>query len=171
MSKITKENIYEKLKNLIDVDYFSVKKRTPGEINCIAIQIVKDIKRIVESIVLNNAKNVKQDLYENYKDYIFLSKEKSFSLNMFSEPNLFYEELQKYANSNIGELFNNINRLNAIRNDFNNSFSIINFSILTDLLINILNNEKNAYDEDILYFHKQFVWDSITKINLYIKSL
>jgi len=149
MSKITKETMKEKLKNLI-LDDDKTKLRTPEEINDIAIQIVKDIKNIVESIILNDAKKVIQDLNEYYKNYSFFTWEKSFSLNTFEDPNLFYEELQKYANSYISHLFINENRLNAIKNDFNNSFSIINFSILTDLLIKILNNVKNAYEDDII---------------------
>ena len=148
MSKLTKEVINEELmKNSIIVD---TKKRTPEEINSLALQIVKDIKKIVESIILNDTQKVKKDLYEHYKNYICLTKEKSYSLYMFNEPNLFYEELQKYANSRISDLFNYNYILNSINKDFNNSFSIINFSIITDLLIKILENKKKAYKDDVI---------------------
>ena len=93
MSKITKETIDEKMKNLFIVDDAKAKQRTPEEINNISIQIVKDIKKMVESIILNAIQKVKKDLYEHYKNYIFLAKAKLFSLNIFSGPYLFNEEL------------------------------------------------------------------------------
>ena len=43
------------MKNSIIVD---TKKRTPEEINSLALQIVKDIKKIGESIILNDKQNV-----------------------------------------------------------------------------------------------------------------
>ena len=169
MSKITKEVINEELmKNSIIVD---TKKRTPEEINSLALQIVKDIKKIVESIILNDTQKVKKDLYEHYKNYICLTKEKSYSLYMFNEPNLFYEELQKYANSRISDLFNYNYILNSIKKDFNNSFSIINFSILTDLLIKILESKKKAYEDDIIKSDISILVEVITsKVKRIIKE-
>ena len=88
---MTKETIDEKMKNLFIVDDAKAKQRTPEEINNISFQIVKDIKKMVESIILNAIQKVKKDLH--YKNYIFLEKEKLFSLSMFSGPYLFNEEL------------------------------------------------------------------------------
>ena len=69
---------------------------------------------------------------------------------MFNNPRLFYEELQKYSNSSIKRLFEYESKLSTIKNDFSNVFSIINFSILTDLLIEILTNNKNAFNDNII---------------------
>ena len=170
MPKITKEAINEELKkNLIIVDD---KKRTPEEINSLALQIVKDIKKIVESIILNETQKVKKDLYEHYKNYICLTKEKLYSLHMFNEPNLFFEELQKYTNSRKSDLFNYNKRLSLIKNDFNNSFSIINFSILKDLLIKILGIKKNAYEDDIIKSDISIIVEVITsKVKRITKSI
>ena len=63
MSKITKVTIDEKMKNLFIVDEAKAKQRTPEEINNISFQIVKDIKKMVESIILNAIQKVKKDLY------------------------------------------------------------------------------------------------------------
>lgn len=149
MSKITKETIFEKLKQL-DIEEDKPKIRTDDEINNIALKIVGDTKKIVESIFFNNYENVKQELLEYYENYPYESEEKSFSLNLFNDHNLFYEELQRYNNSNIRRLFNYESRLLTLKNNFNNSFSIINFSILTELLIEILTKDKHAFKDDII---------------------
>ena len=160
MSKSTKEIISQKMKefNIIDTKT----KRTPEELNSIALGIVKDIKKIIESLVLNDIQKVKKDLSDCYKNYLFETKEKRFSLNMFTEPNIFYEELQKYSNSNIRKLFDSEYKLKELKNDFNNGFSIINFSILTDLLINILMNRKNEYNDSIVKTDISILIETIT---------
>ena len=81
---------------------------------------------------------------------------------MFTEPNIFYEELQKYSNSNIRKLFDSEYKLKELKNDFNNGFSIINFSILTDLLINILTNRKNEYNDSIVKTDISILIETIT---------
>ena len=149
MSKITKETIFEKLKQL-DIEEDKPKIRTDDEINNIALKIVGDTKKIVESIFFNNYENVKQELLAYYENCPYEAEEKSFYLNSFNEPSLFYEELQKYNNSNIRRLFNYESRLLTLKNNFNNSFSIINFSILTELLIEILTKDKHAFEDDII---------------------
>ena len=146
---MNKEILAEKLKQF-NIKEEQVKIRIPEEINKIALEIVKDIKIIVENIVLNDIKKVKEDLGKSYNKYIYETEEKSYSLNMFNNPNLFYDELQKYNNSNIKRLFEYESKLSTVKNDFNNIFSIINFSILTDLLIEILTNNKNAYNDNII---------------------
>ena len=160
MSKSTKEIISQKMKEFNIVD--TKTKRTPEELNSIALGIVKDIKKIIESLVLNDIQKVKKDLSDCYKNYLFETKEKRFSLNMFTEPNIFYEELQKYNNSNIRILFDSEYKLKELKNDFNNGFSIINFSILTDLLINILTNRKDEYNDSIVKTDISILIETIT---------
>ena len=160
MSKSTKEIIFQRMKEFNIVD--TKAKRTPEELNSIALGIVKDIKKIIESLVLNDIQKVKKDLSDCYKNYLFETKEKRFSLNMFTEPNIFYEELQKYNNSNIRILFDSEYKLKELKNDFNNGFSIINFSILTDLLINILTNRKDEYNDSIVKTDISILIETIT---------
>ena len=149
MSEMTKEIIFAKLKQL-DIDEDKPKTRTDDEINNIALKIIGDTKKIVESIFLNNYENVKQELSVYYENCPYEAEEKSFYLNSFNEPSQFYEELQKYNNSNIRRLFNYESRLLTLKNNFNNSFSIINFSILTELLIEIMTNDVQAFKDDII---------------------
>ena len=149
MTSISKEIIAEKWKNLY-VQEEQAKIITDEEINNIAIKIVKDIKIIVENIVLNDIKKVKENLGKYYSNYNDETEEKSYSLNLFNNPRLFYEELQKYNNSNIKRLFEYESQLTTVKNDFSNVFSIINFSIFTDLLIEILTNNKNAFNDNII---------------------
>lgn len=149
MKPISKEIFAEKWKKF-NIKEEQVKKITNEDINNIAIKIVKDIKVIVENIVLNDVQKVKKNLSQNYSKYIDETEEKSYSLNMFNNSRLFYEELQKYSNSSIKRLFEYESKLSTIKNDFSNVFSIINFSILTDLLIEILTNNKNAFNDNII---------------------
>ena len=149
MQSISKEIFTEKWKKF-NTKEEQIKIITAEEINNIAIEIVKDIKVIVENIVLNDIKKVKENLGQYYNKYFDETEEKSYSLNMFNNPRLFYEELQKYSNSNIKRLFEYESKLSTIKNDFSNVFSIINFSILTDLLIEILTNNKNAFNDNII---------------------
>ena len=149
MSKVTKEIIFEKLKQL-DIDEDKHKTRTDDEINNIALKIIGDTKKIVESIFLNNYENLKQELLAYYENCPYEAEEKSFYSNSFNEPSQFYEELQKYNNSNIRRLFNYESRLLTLKNNFNNSFSIINFSILTELLIDIMTKDAQAFKDDII---------------------
>ena len=149
MKPISKEIFAEKWKKF-NIKEEQVKIITNEDINNIAIKIVKDIKVIVENIVLNDVQKFKKNLRQNYSKYIDETEEKSYSLNMFNNPRLFYEELQKYSNSSIKRLFEYESKLSTIKNDFSNVFSIINFSIFTDLLIEILTNNKNAFNDNII---------------------
>ena len=124
--------------------------KTPKEINNIAIKIVKDIKYIVETIVSKSIKDAYKELNSCYKDYIFSKDEKSYSLNLFNDDNLFYQELYSYCNSIIKEISESKMKIENLKIKFNNSFAIINFSILTDLLIDIMQTIDQAYMDNII---------------------
>ena len=83
------------------------------------------------------------------------SKEKSYSLNLFNNNELFYKQLEKYSNAYIAFITDNSSNITDIKNNFNNSFSITNFSLLTDLLIKILETYKKAYTEDTHISHNK----------------
>ena len=124
--------------------------KTPKEINNIAIKIVKDIKYIVETIVSKSIKDAYKELNSCYKHYIFSKDEKSYSLNLFNDDNLFYQELYSYCNSIIKEISESKMKIENLKIKFNNSFAIINFSILTDLLIDIMQTIDQAYMDNII---------------------
>ena len=124
--------------------------KTPKEINNIAIKIVKDIKYIVETIVSKSIKDAYKELNSCYKHYIFSKDEKSYSLNLFNDDNLFYQELYSYCNSIIKEISESKMKIENLKIKFNNSFAIIKFSILTDLLIDIMQTIDQAYMDNII---------------------
>lgn len=120
--------------------------------NTIAINIVKTVKTIVETVLddIEKKKSFKElfpiiDI-EKYKNQI---EERSFNLDLFDKPDEFYNDLNKYLNYYLEEFFTNKNR-NIIK--LESSFAIINFSALTELLLQILENDKNSYKEDIIKF-------------------
>ena len=124
--------------------------KTQKEINEMAIKIVKDIKNIVETIVSKNINDAYEYLHSHYSNYYLSSNEKSCSLNLFSDTNLFYQELYQYCNSIIKTLSEDKNKVERLQMEFTNSFAIINFSILTDLLIDIMSTIDQAYKDDII---------------------
>lgn len=141
----------------------NLKMKTDEELNNIAISIVKNIKDVIENIFLKNMEEAHTYLCKNYNILPSLSiKEKSYSLDMFNNNKLFYEQLEKYSNTYIGYLTNSKYNISDIKKNFNNSFSITNFSILTDLLIKILETYKKAYKEDIIKTDISIIIETIT---------
>ena len=148
MSKTEKQS-YDEIDTQNDSKSLEIK--IDEEVNKIALRIVKSIKDVIENIFLKDEEEAYTYLCENY---IILptssSKEKFYSLNMFNDNNLFYKQLEKYCNAYIGFITDNSSNITDIKKNFNNSFSITNFSILTDLLIKILETYKKAYKEAII---------------------
>ena len=134
----------------------------PEEISNIAIGIVQDVKILVENIFLKDIDEAFQYLSEYYKDYLLSCKEKSYGLDLFDNPNLFYKQLQSYSHTHIRLLIDDKQSLKELKNNFNNSFLLTNFSILTDLLLEILKSEKNAYKENIIKSDISILIETIT---------
>ena len=139
--------------------------KTPKEINGIAIKIVKDIKNIVETIVSKNINDAYEYLHSHYIHYNLSIVEKSYSLSLFSETILFYQELYQYCNSIIKALSEDKNKVEKVQMEFTNSFAIINFSILTDLLIDIMLTIDQAYKDDIIKSDISILVDIISSKN------
>ena len=134
----------------------------PEEISNIAIGIVQDVKILVENIFLKDIDEAFQYLSEYYKDYLLSCKEKSYGLDLFDNPSLFYKQLQSYSHTHIRLLIDDKQSLKELKNNFNNSFLLTNFSILTDLLLEILKSEKNAYKENIIKSDISIIIETIT---------
>ena len=134
----------------------------PEEISNIAIGIVQDVKILVENIFLKDIDEAFQYLSEYYKDYLLSCKEKSYGLDLFDNPRLFYKQLQSYSHTHIRLLIDDKQSLKELKNNFNNSFLLTNFSILTDLLLEILKSEKNAYKENIIKSDISILIETIT---------
>ena len=129
----------------------------------IALSIVKKIKDVIENIFLKDEEEAYTYLCKNYNILPSLSsKEKSYSLNLFNNNELYYKQLEKYSNAYIGFITDNNSIINEIKNNFNNSFSITNFSLLTDLLIKILETFKKAFTEDIIKTDISIIIETIT---------
>lgn len=139
-----------------------IKNLNPEEISNIAIGIVQDVKILVENIFLKDIDEAFQYLAEYYKDYRLSCKEKSYGLNLFDNPSLFYKQLQSYSHTHIRLLIDDKQSLKELKNNFNNSFLLTNFSILTDLLLEILKSEKNAYKENIIKSDISILIETIT---------
>ena len=108
----------------------SLKIKSDKELNNIALSIVKKIKDVIENIFLKDEEEAYTYLCKNYNMLPSLSsKEKSYSLNLFNNNELFYKQLEKYSNAYIGFITDNNSNINDIKNNFNNSFSITNFSL------------------------------------------
>ena len=143
-------------------DRNEIKNLNPEEISNIAIGIVQDVKILVENIFLKDIDEAFQYLSEYYKDYLLSCKEKSYGLDLFDNPNLFYKQLQSYCHTHIRLLIDDKQSLKELKNNFNNSFLLTNFSILTDLLLEILKSEKNAYKENIIKSDISILIETIT---------
>lgn len=139
-----------------------IKNLNPEEISNIAIGIVQDVKILVENIFLKDIDEAFQYLSEYYKDYLLSCKEKSYGLDLFDNPSLFYKQLQSYSHTHIRLLIDDKQSLKELKNNFNNSFLLTNFSILTDLLLEILKSEKNAYKENIIKSDISILIETIT---------
>lgn len=139
-----------------------IKNLNPEEISNIAIGIVQDVKILVENIFLKDIDEAFQYLAEYYKDYRLSCKEKSYGLDLFDNPSLFYKQLQSYSHTHIRLLIDDKQSLKELKNNFNNSFLLTNFSILTDLLLEILKSEKNAYKENIIKSDISILIETIT---------
>ena len=160
MSKTGKQS-YEEID--IQKGSKSLKIKNDEELNNIALSIVKNIKDVIENIFLKDEEEAYTYLCKNYNILSSLSsKEKLYSLNMFNDNELFYKQLEKYSNAYIGFITDNSSNITDIKKNFKNSFSITNFSQLTDLLIKILETYKKAYTEDIIKIDISIIIETIT---------
>jgi hypothetical protein len=142
----TGEEWFKEMSNKIECNEFS-KSLSNEEINNIALHIVKDIKKIVETILIKDIGDAYKELSNEFKMYKTNCTEKPFYLELFDNSQNFYQVLQKYSNSQIAFLLDSEYNLDDIKLDFKNSFAINGFSVLTDLLIKILEKEKNAFHD------------------------
>ena len=161
MSEIENETL-EQLIARYKSERNEINNLNPEEISNIAIGIVQDVKILVENIFLKDIDEAFQYLAEYYKDYRLSCKEKSYSLDLFDNPSLFYKQLQSYSHTHIRLLIDDKQSLKELKNNFNNSFLLTNFSILTDLLLEILKSEKNAYKENIIKSDISILIETIT---------
>jgi len=144
-------------------DSKSLKIKSDKELNNTALSIVKNIKDVIENIFLKDEKEAYSYLCKNYNISSSLSsKEKSYSLNMFNNNELFYDQLKRYSNAYIDSITEDSNIINDIKKNFNSSFSITSFSILTDLLIKILETNEKAYTDDIIKTDISIIIETIT---------
>ena len=124
-----------------------------NEVNEMAIYIVNITKRVIEAFLSNNKdkKSFKEILPEIKIEYKNLNKKhRQFNLDLFDNANKFYEDLVGYFNYNLQNFLDYEDKY--IFNFSESSFATINFSILTDLLLQILGNDKKAYLDDIVKF-------------------
>lgn len=140
----------------------AIKNLDSDEINNLAIGIVKDIKLIVETTIRKDIEEAYENLSTQFNEYSSLSYSKSFNLNLFDDDSLYYQQLRSYSNGCIETLLKAAYYLDNIKIKFTSSFNIINFSILTDLLIKILETDKKAYKDSIIKADISILIDILT---------
>lgn len=122
------------------------------EIRKKVIDIVKISKNIVETLVSDiEEKNSFEELFPENKPNFEIIEEKyrKFNLDLFDNTDGYYKDLYEYFSSHINTLFQS-RRKDIIK--FDSSFATINFSLLTDFLLDILEKDKHAYLDDIIKF-------------------
>ena len=132
----------------------------------IAIEIVKSIKTIIETILEEGVEHKKsfKDLFPgiNINIYKINKAQRDFSLDLFDSSQLFYEDLLKYLNYHLS-IFLEDELDYTIK--FKSNFAIINFSVLTDLLLNILEEKSISHSDDIIKFNISILCEIFTKKN------
>jgi len=127
--------------------------KSSPKISVDVINTIKSIKSIIEIFLEDFEKKKSFDeLYpkNNISDLHVLKSQRNFYLNLFDNSEEYYKDLISYFNYYLNHFyeFKNMNLLNK----FKSSFTINNFSILTDLLLEILNEKEDAYlDASIKY--------------------
>lgn len=127
--------------------------KSSPKISVDVINTIKSIKSIIEIFLEDFEKKKSFDeLYpkNNISDLHVLKSQINFYLNLFDNSEEYYKDLISYFNYYLNHFyeFKNMNLLNK----FKSSFTINNFSILTDLLLEILNEKEDAYlDASIKY--------------------
>lgn len=119
----------------------------------IAINIITSIKSIIE-IFLDDIDKKKSfgELYPKIDTtkLVNLKSERNFYLSLFDEADNYYTNLKDYLNYYLYQFYQ-FESLDLL-NEFKSSFTINNFSILTDLLLEILRDKKDAYLNDSIKF-------------------
>ena len=116
------------------------------------IFIVKTAKKIVETISVDF--DQKKSFNELFKKEDFIINEKGkgyrkYCIDIFDNVSEYYKDLISYFDFYTSNFFAKEQK-DLIK--FNSAFSTIYFSLLTDLLLNILENNKEAYLDDIIKF-------------------
>lgn len=117
----------------------------------IAVYIVQTIKTIGEA-VMNDIKNEKtfEELFPNYDATFEMDKMKEFrkfDLKLFDDTEKYYKDLIQYFKYHLSRFYSR-QKLTLFK--FKSSFTTIYFSLLTDLLLHILRNNKESYSDDII---------------------
>ena len=120
----------------------------------IALEIIKNIKNIVETAILEKdyiTAFSKLNVYiKKYDDLKKSPNSKLFNLSLFDNDVLYYKKLEGYAHDNIMLVITNAYSFEHMLTKFTSSFNIINFSFFTDLLAYILQKDKNAFKDKII---------------------
>ena len=120
------------------------------DIRQIVTDIVQTIKIIVETIVSDTERKKSfKKLFPmiNFKYADKMKKYRSFNLDLFDNTDEYYKDLYQYFSFHL-DYFQD-NELKEIIK-FNTPFPTINFSLLTDLLLDILKSDEESYKTDII---------------------
>ena len=118
----------------------------------IAIYIVETTKKIIETLLMDIEDKVS---FRNMFPKIDLrfgekKEERNFNLDLFDQVDEYYEDLVKYFNFHLYQFFEKKEKSDIKIQFDSSSFATIYFSILTDLLLDILKTHKESYKEDII---------------------
>ena len=123
--------------------------------NGLAIYIIKSSKILFEKYFSEKAEEENEKLFEGFKERQF-SKQKEFrdfNLDLFDEPLKYYNDLKNYLDFQLEYLcYPNNNRYQEVRSLIKSNVSLYYFSILLDLLLDILEKNPDAHKDNIIKF-------------------
>ena len=125
------------------------------------IYLVETTKKIVETIMsdISNEKKFEDLFQKEVLKFEVLNKQyRNYNLDLFDNAKDYYDDLVGYFNFHVKAFYEN-EKTNIIK--IESSFATIYFSILTDLLLDILKKDKESYLEDIIKFDVTIICEII----------
>ena len=131
------------------------------EINCstandIAIYIVKTSKIFFEKYFSETVEEENEKLFTALKpkNFVYGKELRDFNLDLFDEPLQYYNDLKNYFNFKFEHYCNPTeSKTDKIRSLIKSNISVYYFSILLDLLLEILEKNPNAHNDNIIKFN------------------
>ena len=136
-------------------DSSNISKTITQNANDLAIFIVKSSKILFEKYFSETAEVENEKLFQELKENQFVKEKefRDFNLDLFDEPLKYYNDLKNYFNYKL-EYYSYVtaNEYKEVRSLIKSNVSVYYFSILLDLLLELLQKNPNAHKDDIIKF-------------------
>ena len=123
--------------------------------NELAIYILKTSKILLEKYFSESPCYENEKLFKELaqKELVKGKESRAFNLNLFDEPLEFYNDLKNYFDFGLEYLcFPSKTKVDRMKRLIQSNFSVYYFSILLDVLIEILERDPSAHKDDIIKF-------------------